>query len=57
VKIYFGAAATSKILTKFYDVLNPDGYLIIGFFDTMSYLIDNNKFKIVDDEARIFQKC
>ncbi len=57
VMIYFDAAAKSKILENFYKALNPGGYLIIGFFDTMSYLIDNNKFKLVDDEAKIFQKC
>jgi chemotaxis protein methyltransferase CheR len=56
VMIYFDAAAKSKILAKFYEALNPGGYLIIGFFDTMSYLIDSNKFKLVDDEAKIFQK-
>jgi chemotaxis protein methyltransferase CheR len=56
VMIYFDATAKTKILAKFYDALNPGGYLVIGFFDTMSYLIDNNKFRIVDEDARIFQK-
>jgi chemotaxis protein methyltransferase CheR len=55
VIIYFDAIARSKILAKFYEALNPGGYLI-GFSDTMSYLIDNNKFKLIDDEAKIFQK-
>jgi chemotaxis protein methyltransferase CheR len=56
VMIYFDAAAKTKLLSKFYDAHKPDGYLIVGFFDTMSYLIDTNKFKLVDDEAGIFQK-
>ncbi len=56
VMIYFDVTAKSKILAKFYHALNPGGYLVIGFFDTMSYLIDNDKFKLVDEGAKIFQR-
>lgn len=56
VMIYFDALAKTRILDKFYDSLNEGGYFVIGFFDTMSHLIDNRKFKIVDEQAKIFQK-
>jgi chemotaxis protein methyltransferase CheR len=55
--IYFDSIAKKKVLSKFYDSLNPGGYLIIGFFDTMGYLIDNNQFKLVDEQAKIFQRA
>jgi chemotaxis protein methyltransferase CheR len=56
VMIYFDSIAKKKILAKFYESLNPGGYFIIGFFDTMGYLMDNDKFKLVDEEAKIFQR-
>lgn len=56
VMIYFDGQAKTKLLKKFYDALNPGGYFIIGFFDTMSHMIDNDKFRLVDDQAKIFQK-
>ena len=56
VMIYFDNPAKLKILTRFHESLNPGGYLIIGFFDTMSHLMDNDKFELVNEEAKIFQK-
>jgi chemotaxis protein methyltransferase CheR len=56
VMIYFDGAAKTRLLQKFYDALNPGGYLIIGFFDTVNYFIDNKKFCLVDDEAKIFKR-
>ncbi len=56
VMIYFDTIAKNRLLTKFHAALNPGGYLIIGFFDTMSHLIDNNSFSVADEEAKIFQK-
>lgn len=56
VMIYFDTAAKLKLIEKFYQSLNPGGYFIIGFFDTMGHLIDNSKFKLVDEAAKIFQK-
>lgn len=56
VMIYFDTIAKNKLLDKFYNCLNPGGYFIIGFFDTMSHMIDESKFKMVDDGAKIFQK-
>jgi Methylase of chemotaxis methyl-accepting proteins len=56
VMIYFDSIAKNKLLAKFHEALNPGGYLIIGFFDTMSHLMDNNQFRVVDEAAKIFQK-
>jgi chemotaxis protein methyltransferase CheR len=56
VMIYFDNAAKVKLLEKFYQSLNYGGYFVIGFFDTMSHLIDNDKFELVDSDAKIFKK-
>jgi chemotaxis protein methyltransferase CheR len=56
VMIYFDSMAKSKLLDKFYGALNPNGLLIIGFFDTMGQLIDSNRFQLVDEEAKIFRR-
>lgn len=56
VMIYFDTAAKRKLLDKFYTALNPGGYLIIGFFDTMNHLIDDDKFGLADEAAKIFKK-
>lgn len=56
VMIYFDTIAKTKLLDRFYDALNPGGLFIIGFFDTMMLLMDNKKFALVDEEAKIFQK-
>ncbi len=56
VMIYFDSIAKTRMIDKFYDSLNEGGYFVIGFFDTMSHLIDNRKFKLVDEQAKIFQK-
>jgi chemotaxis protein methyltransferase CheR len=56
VMIYFDTATKVKLLHKFHSALKDNGYLIIGFFDTMGYLMDANKFRLVDEEAKIFQK-
>lgn len=56
VMIYFDNNAKLKLLDKFYESLNPGGYFIIGFFDTMGHLMDNSKFRLVDEAAKIFQR-
>lgn len=56
VMIYFDNAAKTKLLDKFYKALNPGGLFIIGFFDTMGYLMDDRHFKMIDEQAKIFQK-
>lgn len=56
VMIYFDTIAKTKLLEKFHSALNPGGIFIIGFFDTMMLLMDNKKFALVDEEAKIFRK-
>jgi len=56
VMIYFDADAKLKLLQKFYDALLPGGYFVIGFYDTMLSMMDQNLFKAVDLDAKIFQK-
>jgi chemotaxis protein methyltransferase CheR len=56
VMIYFDTEAKQKLLRKFYDSLNPGGYFIIGFYDTMLSLMDQDLFRAVDLDAKIFQK-
>lgn len=56
VMIYFDQKAKSKLMEKFYQALKPAGYFMIGFYDTMLPVIDEAKFKLVDPDAKIFQK-
>jgi chemotaxis protein methyltransferase CheR len=56
VMIYFDNAAKQKLFTKFYDSLNPGGLFIIGFYDAVLPMIDAAKFKVIDMDAKIFQK-
>lgn len=56
VMIYFDNKAKTKLLEKFYNALKPGGYFIVGFYDTMLPVINQNEFKMVDEEAKIFQK-
>ncbi len=56
VLIYFDTIAKGKVLNGFYNALNPGGLLIIGFFDTISHLIDPGKFTLIDDGAKIYRK-
>jgi chemotaxis protein methyltransferase CheR len=56
VMIYFDASAKMKLLDKFYDSLKPGGYFIIGFFDAMGHMMDQNQFVLMDEKAKIFKK-
>jgi len=56
VMIYFDTIAKTKLLNKFHEALNPGGIFIIGFFDTMMLLMDNEKFALIDEQAKIFRK-
>lgn len=56
VMIYFDTLAKQKLIDKFYHALKPGGYFVIGYFDTLSNLIDNNLFSLEEGETRIFRK-
>lgn len=56
VMIYFDNGAKLKLFQKFHDALNPGGLLVIGFYDAVLPLMDENKFKVLDMDAKIFRK-
>lgn len=56
VMIYFDVNSKIKLFRKFYDSLNPEGILIIGFYDAVLPLIDSIDFEILDMDAKIFIK-
>jgi len=56
VMIYFDDSLKRSLLDKFHDALNPGGFLIIGFFDSLVNVIDKNKFEFYDLGSKIFRK-
>ncbi|WP_276371586.1 CheR family methyltransferase [Chryseolinea sp. H1M3-3] len=56
VMIYFDNGAKLKLFDKFYNSLNDNGLLIIGFYDAVLPLIDDKKFRVLDMDSKIFQK-
>lgn len=56
VMIYFDHAAKIKLLDRFYKALNPGGFLVIGFYDSLVPLLQKTEFHFYDKEAKIFQK-
>lgn len=55
VPIYYNLETTKKIISKFYDILNDEGYLFIGHSEALRYLTD--KFiLIVTGGAPVYQK-
>jgi chemotaxis protein methyltransferase CheR len=56
VMIYFDNDAKKKLFERFYDSLNKNGLLIIGFYDAVLPMLDASKFSIYDMDAKIFQK-
>lgn len=56
VMIYFDNAAKRKLFERFHDSLNPNGLLIIGFYDAVLPMVDPSRFKVFDIETKMFQK-
>jgi chemotaxis protein methyltransferase CheR len=56
VMIYFDGNAKRKLFDKFYASMTPGGLFIIGFYDAVLPLVDPTKFKVLDMDAKIFQK-
>ena len=56
VMIYFDNQAKRKLFDRFYASLNHNGLFIIGFYDAVLPLVDPTKFKVLDMDAKIFQK-
>lgn len=55
VLIYFDEQLKMNVLQKFYDALNPDGFLIIGYYDVLPSE-SVNLFKVYDPVTRIYIK-
>jgi chemotaxis protein methyltransferase CheR len=56
VMIYFDHATKIKLLNQFHECLNPGGYFIIGFFDSIMPLIDKEMYSFENLDLRIFRK-
>ncbi|MGC3943079.1 MAG: protein-glutamate O-methyltransferase CheR [Chryseolinea sp.] len=56
VMIYFDVAAKRRLLDKFYEALNPGGLFIIGFYDAVMNIVNDQKLELVDSEVKIFRK-
>lgn len=56
VMIYFDNHAKITLFEKFHNALNPGGLFIIGFYDAVLPMVDTSKFRILDMDAKIFQK-
>jgi chemotaxis protein methyltransferase CheR len=56
VMIYFDTTAKRRLLDQFHEALKPGGYFIIGFYDAVTNLIDDDKMELIDPNARIFRK-
>jgi chemotaxis protein methyltransferase CheR len=56
VMIYFDNEAKRKLFERFHHSLNEGGLLIIGFYDAVLPLVDPTRYKVLDIEAKIFQK-
>jgi len=56
VMIYFDTQAKLKLFEKFHASLRPGGLFIIGFYDAVLPMVDPTKFKVLDMDAKIFQK-
>ena len=55
VMIYFDDTLKMKLLKKFYDALEDDGYFIIGFYDMLPNEY-KDLFTLYDPETRIYKK-
>jgi chemotaxis protein methyltransferase CheR len=56
VMIYFDNNAKRRLFEKFYESLNAGGILVIGFYDAVLPMVDPSRFRVLDMDARIFQK-
>lgn len=56
VMIYFDNSAKQKIFNQFYNSLNDNGLLVIGFYDAVIPMIDKSKFTPFDLDTKILSK-
>ncbi len=56
VMIYFDAISKNEILKKYYSLLKPGGYLILGFYDSLLPIEEKSKYNVELSHLRIFKK-
>ena len=56
VMIYFDHHSKVRLLQQFHEHLYDGGYLIIGFYDALVPLIDKEKYRFTNLDAKVFQK-
>lgn len=56
VLIYFDKELQNRVLGLFADSLTPGGFLCLGSKETLQFSDMADRFKIVDEQAKIFQK-
>ena len=54
VMIYFDNDLKKELMQKFHKVLNPNGFLIVGFLDNMLSIMNNSQFRMYDAPSKIF---
>ncbi len=56
VMIYFDNTMKLKLLNSFHNHLNDNGFLVIGFYDALVPLIDEELFNFYNLKSKVFQK-
>jgi chemotaxis protein methyltransferase CheR len=56
VLIYFDKELQNRVLGLFADSLAPGGFLCLGSKETLQYSDMADRFKVIDERAKIFQK-
>ena len=56
VLIYFNQLLQNKVLQKLYDSLHPGGFLCIGTKESLLWVENSNRFKVLDQSQKIYQR-
>ncbi|MCS7004607.1 MAG: hypothetical protein NZM38_04695 [Cytophagales bacterium] len=56
VLIYFDDTLKLKVLQLFYQTLHPDGFLILGYFDSLSFGLYQPYFEMVEPAYKILRR-
>ena len=57
VLIYFDKTLQNRVLSLFADSLNYGGFLCLGSKETLEFSSVADHFKVIDEQAKIYQKC
>ena len=56
VMIYFRRELQTKVLTLFHDSLDLGGFLGLGIKESLSSFPNKNRFRVIDESAKVFQR-